>query len=76
MGLPTPYYEDGHVTIYHGNCRELAALLYAKLTGRRGVGIDVRESECEKAARRLSGILPGMLPATSVMDVRDLDEAA
>ena len=53
-----------------------AALLYAKLTGRRGVGIDVRESECEKAARRLSGILPSMLPASSVMQVQDLDEAA
>jgi DNA modification methylase len=23
MSLPTPYYEDGSVTIYHGDCREL-----------------------------------------------------
>ena len=29
MSLPKPYYEDGSVTIYHGDCRELLPLVEA-----------------------------------------------
>lgn len=37
-----------------------AALMTAKMTGRYGIGFEVREDQCEKAARRLSqGVLFG-----------------
>lgn len=26
-GLPTPYYDDGQITIYHGDCREILPLI-------------------------------------------------
>jgi hypothetical protein len=44
--MVAPYYEDGTVTIYHADCRELLP----ELTG----DVELEERYCEIAARRLS----------------------
>jgi site-specific DNA-methyltransferase (adenine-specific) len=40
-------------------------LLVARLTGRRAVGVELRESQCEVAARRLSSTLPLSMEASA-----------
>jgi site-specific DNA-methyltransferase (adenine-specific) len=57
----TPYYEDGAVTIYHGEALSVLASLPSESVGalltdpgRKAIGIEIEERYCEIAARRLS----------------------
>ena len=43
MSAPEPYFSDGQVSLYLGDCR-----------GRRAIGVEANEEYAEKAARRLS----------------------
>ena len=51
--MPTPYYQDDHVTIYHGDCREIIGMVVADVDcvvtdPPYGVGFDGKATKCGK----------------------------